>query len=204
MVSMSTPTLTRATPRPAEPGPSQRPPTGWPVAGVAAAALAAAAVFVPVVIMPALTGGTAMTVMSGSMAPALPVGTIGVYHATDPDLLKVGDIIAYRPATDITGGVPITHRIIATDGLHGPTENIIVQGDANTWPDPAIRADQVLGTLTYMVPYAGLPKVAAHEHGLHGLLKGLGAALAGTAVLLLASCALRKRGSRAGSAHVPG
>lgn len=124
------------------------------------------AVFAATTVYPALTGRTTMTVLTGSMEPNLPPGDIVVYAPVDPATLKPGDVIAYQPDSDITGGVPITHRVISTDSPKG----IIVQGDAVPLPDAPVRPDQVVGKMDYFIPYAGYLKVLIYRMGGLGIL----------------------------------
>ena len=71
------------------------------------------------VVVPAVTGGTALTVTTGSMTPNLPPGHIAVYYPVNADTLHPGDVIAYQPADNWTNGVPITHRVVAVDPRPG-------------------------------------------------------------------------------------
>lgn len=138
------------------------------IGSVAATVILAAvlAVFAATTVYPALTGRLTMTVLTGSMEPALPPGYIVVYAVVDPGTLKPGDVIAYRPEPDTTGGVPITHRVVST----GSPRGIIVQGDAVPLPDAPVHADQVVGKMEYFVPYAGYLKVLIYRLGGLGIL----------------------------------
>lgn len=69
------------------------------------------------------------------MQRSLPPGHVAVYYPVDADALKIGDIIAYQPAENATGGIPITHRIVAVGSSAGHVTSIIVKGDANRFPD---------------------------------------------------------------------
>lgn len=124
------------------------------------------AVFAVTTVYPALTGRTTMTVLTGSMEPNLPPGDIVVYAPVDPAALKPGDVIAYQPDSNVTGGVPITHRVVAIEG----PERIIVQGDAVPLPDAPVRPEQVIGKMDYFIPYAGYLKVLIFQMGGLGIL----------------------------------
>jgi signal peptidase len=112
-------------------------------------------------VLPAVTGGTALTVMTGSMAPNLPPGHILIYHPVDAGTLKIGDVIAYQPDSNITDGIPITHRVIDVQYTNGHATEIIVQGDANPAPDKPVRPEQIIGKMDYYVPYAGMLRLLA-------------------------------------------
>lgn len=133
-------------------------------------ALAAALLLVSVAaVLPALTGGTALTVMTGSMAPNLPPGHILIYHPVSADTLKVGDVIAYQPDHNITDGVPITHRVIDVRRTGGQAVEVIVQGDANPVPDKPVRPEQIIGKMDYYIPFAGMLRLLAFHAGLASL-----------------------------------
>ncbi|MDR3359184.1 MAG: signal peptidase I, partial [Bifidobacteriaceae bacterium] len=107
-----------------------------------------------VAVVPAVTGGKALTVLSGSMEPAFSPGDLivvaGVKNAMD---LKVGDIITYMPnpgESDL-----ITHRIIGK-GASGEGEIMFTtQGDDNPAPDEPVLAKQVRGKYLFHIPYLG-------------------------------------------------
>ena len=100
---------------------------------------------------PTLIGRKTFIVLSGSMEPAIPLGSAVVTEPVRPTLLKEGDIITYvTPAEQF-----VTHRIIEVvqdDGGLG----FRTQGDANTSPDPVVtRPPNVYGRMVYDVPWAG-------------------------------------------------
>ena len=86
------------------------------------------------------------SVVSGSMEPALPIGTIiAVKHAAHHPL-EPGSMITFR-AEDIL----ITHRIV--DIGHDGEYYYITRGDANQNPDPQpVRPNQVVGKVYSVMP----------------------------------------------------
>ena len=104
--------------------------------------------------VPALVGGMPLTVLTGSMRPDLPPGTLVVVRPVPVEEIGVGDVITFQ----IESGAPAvaTHRVISrsvdsTGELHFTT-----QGDANTAPDPSpVRPVQIRGELWYAIPYLG-------------------------------------------------
>lgn len=127
---------------------------GSVVLGIAVAVALAAAAAIAVV--PALAGAKAMTVLSGSMAPALPVGSIVVARPVPPAEIVAGDVITYTdrdPASPATRVV--THRVTdVAPGPGGPTFG--TKGDANDAPDAGrVAAADVLGVQWYTVPWVG-------------------------------------------------
>jgi len=125
--------------------------------GVAASAAVLAlvvALAALVIVVPAVTGGSALTVLTSSMAPAYPPGTLIVTRPTSVDDIRVGDVLTYQ----IESGKPavISHRVttrsISTDG----DTTFVTKGDNNAVADPdAVQAAQVKGTLWYAIPMLG-------------------------------------------------
>lgn len=107
-----------------------------------------------VIVIPALTHSVPLTVLTQSMEPKLPPGTLLIVRPVDPDDIKIGDVITYQ----IKSGEPgvITHRVIAT-GVNSKGERVFtLQGDNNAAPDPdPVREVQIQGRLWYSVPYIG-------------------------------------------------
>jgi signal peptidase len=120
--------------------------------GLVAVVIVAAAVAVAGV--PALTGATALTVLSGSMEPALPVGSTVVVRPKPVAEIVVGDVITFTDRDDATGeSRVVTHRVIGVES--GP--RFRTKGDANDAPDPgAVEAADVQGVQWYVVPLVGL------------------------------------------------
>ena len=107
-----------------------------------------------VVALPALSGGQALTVLTNSMSPSMPPGTLVVVRPTPFDEIAPGDIITYQ----ILSGQPevVTHRVqqrlVASDG----TVSFITRGDNNNTADAApVHEVQVRGTVWYTVPLLG-------------------------------------------------
>ncbi len=120
----------------------------WLVLGLAVAVVGAA------VLVPRLTGATPMTVLTGSMAPSYPPGTLVVVRPGPADDIAIGDAITYQ----LRSGEPtvVTHRVVGV-GYDGKGERVFTtQGDANQSPDrEQVRAVQVRGEVWYAVPWIG-------------------------------------------------
>ncbi|MET3963654.1 signal peptidase [Marmoricola sp. OAE513] len=129
------------------------------VAGRAFALLVAGFVIVVLgatVLVPAVGGGTAYTVLTGSMRPQLPPGTVVVVRPAAADDIRVGDVVTYQ----IESGKPTvaTHRVVSISLDGKGDRRFITQGDANGAPDPEpVRPKQIRGVLWYAVPYVGYP-----------------------------------------------
>jgi signal peptidase len=74
-------------------------------------------------------------VLSGSMEPALPVGSLVIDLPVAADQLHKGDVVSFhRP--DAAGQV-ITHRIVEVDHRAAGNQAVLrTKGDANNAPDP--------------------------------------------------------------------
>lgn len=106
------------------------------------------------IVVPAISGSTPMTILTGSMTPTYPAGTLVIIKPVNPDTLVIGDPITYQ----IESGKPavVTHRIIAITSVSDGTRTFTTQGDANNAPDakPVLGA-QVRGKVWYSIPYLG-------------------------------------------------
>lgn len=120
----------------------------WVVIGAALISLTVA------VVIPRVAGATPYTVLTGSMRPSLPPGTLVVVKPVDASDIRVGDVITYQLES---GKAPVvTHRV--TDVRHsvGGDTTFITRGDANEVADAdPVMPVQVRGTLWYSVPYLG-------------------------------------------------
>jgi signal peptidase len=88
-------------------------------------------------------------VYTGSMEPAIPVGSIVVIKPANSDTLKIGDIICFKVETE--SPTTVTHRIInITD------QGFITKGDANEDPDQwIVKKENVIGKAVFTVPFIG-------------------------------------------------
>lgn len=116
--------------------------------------LAIAAVLAAAVLVPRLGGATPYTVLTGSMVPTYPPGSLVVVRPVDPESIQTGDAITYQ----LESGKPavVTHRVVS-QGYDGNGEIVLrTQGDANEDPDPKpVKVAQVKGAVWYSVPYLG-------------------------------------------------
>lgn len=79
--------------------------------------------------VPDFFGYKPFIVLSGSMEPSIMTGDMVFVKETDPDSLKVGDVIAYK-----SGSAVVTHRIVEVKSENGETR-YVTQGDANNAAD---------------------------------------------------------------------
>lgn len=106
-------------------------------------------------LLPRLFGYTPYTVLSGSMEPQLPVGSLIYVHSVDPASLQPGDTITFYRSD----GAVVTHQIYE---VNADEQTVGTQGIANVGPDGSVAHDaeatpfsQVIGTPVLCVPYLG-------------------------------------------------
>lgn len=100
--------------------------------------------------VPDFLGYKPFIVLSGSMEPNIMTGDMVFVKETDPDSLKVGDVIAYK-----SGSAVVTHRIVDVTAENGETR-YITQGDANNAPDQtSVKPADVEGIYQRRVAGAG-------------------------------------------------
>lgn len=114
------------------------------------------ALLVAMIGLPRVTGATPYTVLTGSMRPTMPPGSLVVSKPVEAGELKAGDAITYQ----IRSGEPevVTHRIISVAQTLGGEKLFTTQGDANPHPDEKpVKAAQIRGVVWYSIPFAGYP-----------------------------------------------
>ena len=101
-----------------------------------------------------LFGLQVYSVLSGSMEPEYPVGSLIYVKAVDYKELKVGDPITFLLDKDTV----VTHRIIEVlvDEEDPNTIRFFTQGDANDVPDGAsVHYKNIVGKPVFSIPYLG-------------------------------------------------
>lgn len=116
--------------------------------------LGAVVVLAAAVLVPRLSGATPYTVLTGSMRPNHPPGTLVVVKPIDADRIRAGDVVTFQ--LESGKAAVATHRVV--DIVHdlGGEIRFITKGDANASPDPEqVRGVQVRGKLWYAIPFLG-------------------------------------------------
>ncbi|MDQ0673706.1 signal peptidase I [Pseudarthrobacter siccitolerans] len=85
-----------------------------------------------VAIAAVLTGAKPLVFRSGSMAPSIPTGALGISIPVEAKSISIGDVISVENAA----GVRITHRVVQAD-IAGETATVKLKGDANSVADAA-------------------------------------------------------------------
>jgi signal peptidase I len=103
--------------------------------------------------VPAASGGTALTVWTGSMDPAIPAGSVVVVRPVNPFRIEPGDVITYQ----VRPGDPtfVTHRVVEVKADAEPP-SVITKGDANPGVDPdPVEMQWIRGQVLVHVPHLG-------------------------------------------------
>lgn len=92
-----------------------------------------------------------LVVISGSMEPTIPTGSVVFTRVVPGSELVVGDIVTVeRPRV---GGL-VTHRVVASTPAGGVYE-LTLKGDANSNPDAVVYAVSEAGRYVWHVPHLG-------------------------------------------------
>ena len=150
------------------------------------------------VVVPRIAGATPYTVLTGSMRPTMPPGSIVVVRPNQP--IALGDAITFQ----LKSGEPevVTHRVdeigFKTDG----TPMYRTRGDANNADDRAeVFPVQIRGVVWYHIPYLGYVSEAMTGQQRHYIVVGIAALLVGYAGWQVAQ-QVRERGpARRPAAH---
>lgn len=132
---------------------------------------------VGLVAVPAVLGLETRTVISGSMEPAIPTGSVALIRPAEATPPAVGDVVLFASAGQQHD---VLHRAVGTRELEG-VEHYVTRGDANARDDPWLVApDEVIGTVVAHVPHLG------HLAALQGSRRLLALVLAAAALVIVA------------------
>lgn len=107
------------------------------------------AVLAVILIAPQLLGCKTLAVLSGSMEPEIPVGSVVIVKKEEPSALQIGDIATYR----MNDNTMVTHRVLEN---HTEEQYLIFKGDANDVPDAnPISYSDVEGSVFLHFPWIG-------------------------------------------------
>lgn len=151
-----------------------------------------------VIVIPRAAGATPVTVLTSSMEPTLPPGTLVVVKPKAVHDIHVGDVMTYQ----IRSGDPavISHRVIAitTSTTNGMT--FTTKGDNNAEADPPVVPAQVRGVVWYSVPLIGYVNSALDQSQRSWVLPAVGVLLIVYAAWMFlrgTASTVRRRTSRA-------
>ena len=98
--------------------------------------------------LPRTLGYEMYHVISGSMEPTIPVGSLVYVEMLTPEEIQAEDIIAFR-----SNGTIITHRVLRNRLVEG---EFVTKGDANAAADMnAVAYEELIGRVKYHIPVLG-------------------------------------------------
>ncbi len=121
---------------------------------------------------PRLFGIQIYSVLSGSMEPEYPVGSLIYVKSTDPEELQIGDVITFRAGEETV----VTHRIAEIKKDNNAPEHVgyetvqdasgvsalsddlqfVTKGDANPSNDiGTVTPEMIIGKPVFRIPYLG-------------------------------------------------
>lgn len=131
-----------------------------------------------------IMGYEVYNVVSGSMEPALPVGSLVYVERAEPEDVLPGQIIAFRSGSSV-----VVHRVTEN---RTEERTFITKGDANAEEDPMGTPYRSLdGRVVYCLPMAGFLQTLYADTA--GRAWAIGLAAAGAFLNLLAGRLRRKR-----------
>jgi len=125
-------------------------------------ALVGATVLALLMVVPSLLGYQRYVIISGSMEPTLPVGSVVYDEVVPVDDIVVGDIITFVPPPEFDIDSPVTHRVvevaIAEENSSHPGQRLFrTKGDNNEDVDPwrMVLDGPDQARVEHHVPYVG-------------------------------------------------
>jgi len=100
---------------------------------------------------PKLFGVELRAIVTGSMTPDIPVGSLVVIVPTAAEDIKVGDDISFMTVGDKV----VTHRVVEIDRDKNEFVTWGIANDPNA-KDAPNRYENILGVVRYHVPFAGM------------------------------------------------
>lgn len=128
------------------------------------------AILAAALLLPRIAGYQGMAVLTGSMEPKYPVGSLIYVKEVDPAELSVGDVITYR----LNESTVVTHRIVEIDEEN---QQVTTKGDANEANDgQPISYNNIVGRADFNIPYLGF--IAIYSKSPVGILAVCGVLVA--------------------------
>ena len=98
--------------------------------------------------LPVFTNYEVFNVVSGSMEPTIPVGSLIIVQPVEPKTIQEGEIIAFTRS-----GTPVTHRVVSNFSFES---EFITKGDANLEADmSAVSYNDLIGVVRYHFDHVG-------------------------------------------------
>lgn len=133
-------------------------------------------------LLPTLLGFERYVIVSGSMEPTLPVGSVVYDEVVPVEDLRVGDIITFLPPPEYDIHDPVTHRIVAIttieEGSSAGARMLTTKGDANDKVDDwrMVPDGPEQARVKRYIPYVGYIYMALQRTWVQVLVIGVPAA----------------------------
>ncbi len=106
-------------------------------------------ILVLLLFVPNFVGFKTFSVISGSMEPNIPVGSLVYTKSVEFEDLEVGDVVSYK----LSENTMVTHRV---NSINTDNNTLITKGDANDNVDGSeVQNSQIVGKVIFTVPYLG-------------------------------------------------
>jgi signal peptidase I len=155
------------------------------------------ALILVLVVVPRVSGATPYTILTGSMVPQMPPGTIVVDRPEPFSSIRVGDVLTYQ----IASGQPtvVTHRVVGINVEADGSRTLTMKGDANPTPDVRhIISKQVRGIVWYSIPDVGYIGAVGSADARSVAARIIGAGLIVYAIVILILALVRGKTPRNG------
>lgn len=129
--------------------------------------------------IPRLFGINEFNVLTGSMLPTYPVGSLVFVQPKDPSTIRPGEVVTCIMDDDLN---MVTHRVQANNY---EDKTIITKGDANNSEDAPSLYENVVGVVVFSIPYVG-GLVDYMTNDANGRIFGIGVVLSILALTFIA------------------
>ena len=131
---------------------SKKSPVAVLCSGLGTAILVAVILICLPLVLSSVFGGQCFVVVSGSMEPEIPVGSLVYVEGIAPEDVQVEDVIAFYGGRD--ANAIITHRVVENRIIMG---EFITKGDANQTNDMnPVSYHNLIGRVEWSVPQVGM------------------------------------------------
>lgn len=126
----------------------KRTPLGWVLTIIGSVFVAVTLILAVMLALPNLLGWQQFTVMTGSMEPNVPVGSMVYISSVSPSEIAEGDIVTFSRGDEV-----VTHRVVSNHLVEG---ELVTKGDANEAADPMpVAYGDVVGKAVLTLPALG-------------------------------------------------
>lgn len=144
------------------------------------------AVCIVVFVIALATGIRPVVVISGSMEPGVPVGSVVFTQPGPATEVEPGDIVTVERPREL--GL-VTHRVVSVEPAAGDAVSLVLRGDANESDDPQPYVVDQVGR--YLFHVIGVGYLSLFLQGAKGIYAAVGIAVAFIGLFLLDPSRLR-------------